>query len=52
MKVKELKEKLKEYEEDEDVVFVACLEDNEYILNMSTSEPGIDKIYIFFEVEK
>lgn len=50
MTVKELIEKLKEYEEDDEVVFVACLEDNEYVLDMSTSEPGIDKIYIFFEV--
>lgn len=50
MKIKELKEKLKEYEEEDEVVFVACHEDNEYVLDMSTSEPGIDKVYIFFEV--
>lgn len=50
MTVKELIEKLKEYEEDDEVVFVACLENNEYVLDMSTSEPGIDnKIYIFLE---
>ncbi|MFR7350475.1 hypothetical protein [Peptoniphilus sp.] len=49
MTVKELIEKFKEYDEEDEVVFVACYEDNEYVLDMSTSEPGIDRVYIFLE---
>ena len=49
MTVKELIERLKEYDEDDEVVFVACHENNEHVLDISTSEPGIDKVYIFLE---
>lgn len=49
MTVKELIEKFKEYDEEDEVVFVACNEDSEYVLDISTSEPGTDKVYIFLE---
>lgn len=49
MMVKELIEKLKEYDAEDEVVFVTYHGDNEYIFDMATSEPAMDRVYIFLE---
>lgn len=49
MTVKELIEKLKEYEEDDEVLCSTYKGDDELILEIGTVEDGIDKIYILLE---
>lgn len=49
MTVKELIEKLKEYEEDDEVLCSTYQEDNEFILKIETVEDGIGEVYILLE---
>lgn len=49
MTVKELIEKLKEYEEDDEVLYSTYQEDNEFILKIETVEDGIGEVYILLE---
>lgn len=49
MTVKELIEKLKEYEENDEVLCSTYKGDDELILEIGTVEDGIDKVYILLE---
>lgn len=49
MTVKELIEKLKEYEGDDEVLCSTYQGDEEYILKITTVEDGIAEVYILLE---
>lgn len=49
MTVKELVEKLKDYEEDDEVLCSTYQGDEEYILKITTVEDGIAEVYILLE---
>lgn len=49
MTVKELIEKLKEYEEDDEVLCSTYKGDEEYILKITAVEDGIEEVYILLE---
>lgn len=49
MTVKELIKKLKEHEEDDEVLCSTYKGNEEYILEIGTVEDGIDKVYILLE---
>lgn len=49
MTVKELIEKLKDYEEDDEVLCSTYKGDEEYILKITAVEDGIEEVYILLE---
>lgn len=49
MTIKELIKKLKEYEEDDEVLCSTYKGDDEIVLKIGTVEDGIDKVYILLE---